>query len=117
LSHIGWCPTAHSEEALIKLGKYKQAIISAGLSLSLGASFGAPTQASPAGDECRKEICNGAVTACMQANLAVNPLASTQSEKKTYCDQFFAVCMIRSIMANFTWYSPETVQRFMKCPS
>lgn len=117
LKPLGWCHTAHSEEALMKLGKYAQAIISAGLSLSLAASFGAPTQASPAGDECRKEICNGAVAACMQANLAVNPLASTQSEKKTYCDQFFAGCMTRSIMANFAWYSPETVQRFMNCPS
>ena len=53
----------------------------------------------------------------MKANLSINPLASTQSEKKTYCDQFFAGCMTRSITANFTWYSPETVERFLKCPS
>lgn|SRR5215813_11771209 len=94
-----------------------QTIISAVLFCSLGAAFGAPTQASPAGDTCRKEICDGAVAACMQANMSVNPLAGTESEKKTYCDQFFAGCMTRSIMANFTWYSPETVQRFLKCPS
>jgi hypothetical protein len=65
----------------------------------------------------QKEICDGAVAACMQANLSVNPLASTPSEKKTYCDQFFGGCMTRSITANFAWYSPETVQRFLKCPS
>jgi len=101
----------------MKLGRCAQTIISPVWFCSLGAPFGAPTHASPAGDECRKEICDGAVVACMQANLSVNPLASTASEKKTYCDQFFAGCMIRSMSADFTWYSPETVQRFMKCPS
>ena len=94
-----------------------QTIISAVLFCSLGAAFGAPTQASPAGDICRKEICDGAVAACMQANMSVNPLAGTESEKRTYYDQLFAGCMTRSIIANFTWYSPETVQRFLKCPS
>ena len=101
----------------MKLGKYAQTLIAAALFCALGAPFGPPTQASPAGDACRKEICDGAVAACMKANLSINPLASTQSEKKTYCDQFFAGCMTRSITANFTWYSPETVERFLKCPS
>jgi len=109
--------TARSEETLMKLGKYAQTIFSAVLFSTLDASFGTPSHASPAGDSCRKEICDGAVGACMQANLSANPLASTQSEKKTYCDQFFAGCMTRSIPANFAWYSPETVQRFLKCPS
>ena len=98
----------------MKLGRYAQTITSAVLFCSLGASFSPPTHASPAGDECRKEICDGAVAGCMQANLSVNLLASTASEKKAYCDQFFAGCMTRSITADFNWYSPETVQRFLK---
>jgi hypothetical protein len=102
---------------MIKHGRCIKAVISAVLVCGLGAWLGEPTRASPAGDACRKQICDGAVAACMQANLSVNPLAGTPSEKKTYCDQFFGGCMTRSIAANFTWYSPETVQRFLKCPS
>jgi hypothetical protein len=53
----------------------------------------------------------------MQANLSLNPLASTQPEKKTFCAQFYPGCMTRSIAPDFAWYTPETVARFLKCPS
>lgn len=75
------------------------------------------THASPAGDACRKDICDAAVAACMRTNQSLNPLASTESEKKTYCDQFFAGCMTRSVVPNVAWYSPETVDRLLKCPA
>src|SRR5215510_12771835 len=75
------------------------------------------TQASPAGDACRKNICDAVVAACMRTNQSLNPLASTESEKKTYCDTFFSGCMTRSVVPNVAWYSPETVDRLMKCPS
>jgi hypothetical protein len=42
------------------------------------------------GDACRKEICDSAVAGCMRADLSLNPLASTTSEKKVYCAQFFS---------------------------
>ena len=100
---------------MMKFGN--KTIVYATLSCGLGSSFVIPTHASPDGDACRKEICDAAVAACMQANLSANPLASSQDEKKTYCDQFFSGCMTRTILANFVWYSPETVQRFLKCPS
>jgi len=75
------------------------------------------THASPAGDACRKDICDAVVATCMRTNQSLNPLASTESEKKTYCDTFFAGCMTRSVIPNVAWYSPETVDRLMKCPS
>jgi hypothetical protein len=75
------------------------------------------THASPVGDACRKEICDAAVAACMRTNQSMNPLASTESEKKTYCDQFFAGCMTRSVVPDVAWYSPETVDRLLKCPT
>ena len=73
--------------------------------------------ASAAGDACRKEICDAAVEACMRADLSLNPFASTEAEKKTYCGQFFPGCMTRSVSPDVPWYSPETVDRFLKCPS
>jgi hypothetical protein len=73
--------------------------------------------ASPAGDACRKEICDSAVAACLQANQSLNPLAATEKEKKGYCAQFFDGCMRRTISADVPWYSPETVTRFLQCPS
>ena len=100
----------------------------------LGVSFGtfiattalAPLQApcyagsvlaSEAGDACRKEICDAAVAACMRADLSLNPFASTEAEKKSYCGQFFPGCMTRSVSPDVPWYSPETVARLLKCPS
>jgi hypothetical protein len=76
-----------------------------------------PALASPAGDACRKVICDAAVTACMRADLSLNPLAGTEAEKKVYCAQFSPGCMTRSINPDLPWYSPETVARFLKCPS
>ena len=73
--------------------------------------------ASAAGDACRKEICDAAVEACMRADLSLNPFASTEAEKKRYCGQFFPGCMTRSVSPDVPWYSPETVARFLKCPS
>ena len=73
--------------------------------------------ASPAGDACRKEICDAAVAGCMRANQSLNPLAGAEGEKKVYCDQFLPGCMTRSIAPQLPWYSPETVARFLKCPS
>ena len=49
--------------------------------------------ASPTGDNCRKEICNSAVSGCMRSNQTLNPIASTEAEKKTYCAAFFNGCM------------------------
>jgi hypothetical protein len=80
-------------------------------------SFITLVAASPAGDACRKEICDAAVAACMRANQSLNPLAGTEAEKKIYCGQFSPGCMTRSITPDLPWYSPETVARFLKCPS
>jgi hypothetical protein len=74
-------------------------------------------RASPAGDACRKEICDAAVAACMRADMSMNPFAGTEAEKKVYCAQFSPGCMSRSISPDMPWYSPETVARFLKCPS
>ena len=73
--------------------------------------------ASPAGDACRKDVCGTAVEACMRSDLSLNPLAGTDAEKKAYCAQFFPGCMTRSVSPDLPWYSPETVARFLKCPS
>jgi hypothetical protein len=80
-------------------------------------SFVAPAVASPAGDACRKDICEAAVVACMLTDLSLIPFARTEDEKKAYCGQFSAGCMTRSITPDLPWYSPETVARFLKCPS
>jgi hypothetical protein len=78
-----------------------------------------PGSASPttAGDTCRKEICDSAEAGCMSANLSLNPLASTASEKKVDCAQFYSGCMKRYITPDVPWYSPEIAARFLKCPS
>jgi hypothetical protein len=76
-----------------------------------------PALASSAGDACRKDICDTAVAMCMRADLTLNPLAGTEAEKKVYCAQFSTGCMTRSIAPELPWYSPETVARFLKCPS
>ena len=73
--------------------------------------------ATTTGDACRREICNSAVAGCMRADLSLNPLASTEREKKGYCDQFFPGCMGRYITPDLPWYSPEMAARFLKCPS
>ena len=72
--------------------------------------------ASPAGDECRKDICNTAVASCMRADQALNPLARTAAEKQAYCTTFFTGCMTRSLSPDLPWYSPELVTRFLQCP-
>jgi hypothetical protein len=87
------------------------------LFLAVCASGSFAGTAQQTGDECRKEICDAAVSACMQADLTLNPLARTTDEKKAYCAQFFPGCMTRTISPNVPWYSPEVVVRFMKCPS
>jgi hypothetical protein len=76
-----------------------------------------PALAAPAGDAWRKELCDEAVVKCMRANLPLNPPARTEIEKTGYCAQFFAGCMSRSINPDRAWYSPETVARFLMCPS
>src|SRR5258705_10196223 len=72
--------------------------------------------ASPAGDACRKEICNSAVSACMRTDQSLNPFARTEAEKKVYCGTFFNGCMTREITADLPWYSPEMDARFLQCP-
>jgi hypothetical protein len=76
-------------------------------------SFVSSVVASPAGEACRKEICDSAVAACLRADLSLNPFAHTEAEKKAYCAQFFLGCMTRSVYADVPWYSPETVDRFL----
>jgi hypothetical protein len=73
--------------------------------------------ASSAGDTCRREICDAAMQACMRADLSLIPLARTDADKKLYCARFSQGCMGRTIYPNVPWYSPETVTRFLKCPS
>ena len=77
---------------------------------------GSPS-ATTTGEACRKEICESAVAGCMRADLSLNPLASTEEEKKGYCAQFFPGCMSRYITPDLPWYSPEMAVRFLKCPS
>ena len=93
-------------------------LISSGLiSSQLLPLLATAARASPAGDACRKDICDNAVAECLRANLQLNPFARTEDEKKAYCAQFFPGCMTRTISADVTWYSPTTVARFMQCPS
>jgi hypothetical protein len=80
-------------------------------------SFVGSVLASPAGEACRKEICDSAVESCRRTDLSLNPFAHTEAEKKAYCAQFFVGCMTRSVYADVPWYSPDTVARFLKCPS
>jgi hypothetical protein len=79
------------------------------------AAPGSPS-ASPTGNTCRKEICDDAVAGCMRADLSLNPLASTETEKKGYSVQFFSGYMRRYITPDLPWYSPEMADRFLKCP-
>jgi hypothetical protein len=72
--------------------------------------------ASPRGDDCRKKICGSAVSACMRADHALNPVAWTGALKKTYCAAFFNGCMTREITPDLPWYSPEMDARFLRCP-
>jgi len=72
--------------------------------------------ASPGGDECRKQICNSAVSSCMRADLALVPMARTEAEKQAYCTTFFNGCMTREVTADLPWYSPQMVARFLQCP-
>ena len=72
--------------------------------------------ASPTGDECRKQICNSAVSSCLRTDLTLVPMARTEVEKQTYCTTFFNGCMTREITADLPWYSPEMVARFLQCP-
>jgi hypothetical protein len=72
--------------------------------------------ASETGDDCRKEICNSAVSGCMRSDQTLNPLAGTEPLKKTYCAAFFNGCMTREITPDLPWYSPEMDARFLQCP-
>jgi len=76
-----------------------------------------PPGAPSTGDACRKEICEGAVAGCLRADQSLNPFARTEAEKKQYCAQFYGDCLSRSITADFPWYSPDMVARFLRCPS
>jgi hypothetical protein len=80
-------------------------------------SLGTAALASPEGDTCRKEICEGAVAACLRADLSLNPFARTEGEKRNYCGQYYSGCMQRTISADVNWYSPSTLARFLECPS
>ena len=72
--------------------------------------------ASPTGDDCRRKICNSAVSGCMRSDQTLNPLAWTEADKKTYCAAFFNGCMTREITPDVPWYSPEMDARFLRCP-
>jgi hypothetical protein len=110
---------------MLKIGA-RVAILSGALFTFFATTALAPRQApshagavlaSATGDACRKEICDAAVEACMRTDLSLNPFASTEAEKKSYCGQFFPGCMTRSVSPDVPWYSPETVARLLKCPS
>ena len=101
---------------MMRFGKCAMMVMPAAM-FGLVTAFAVSTHASPAGDACRKEICDATVAACMRSDLSLNPLARTEGEKKTFCSQFFSGCMTRSISPDVAWYSPDTVQRFLKCPS
>jgi len=73
--------------------------------------------ATPAGDACRRQICDAAVEACMRADQSLNPFARTDADKKAYCGRFSTGCMSRSLYPVVPWYSPDVVARFLKCPS
>ena len=92
-------------------------LITTGLAPHHAPHYAGSIQASADGDACRKEICNVAVEACMRTDLSLNPRASTEAEKKRYCGQFLPGCLTRSISPDVPWYAPETVARFLKCPS
>ena len=74
-------------------------------------------QASKTGDTCRKKICDAVFVACMAADHRDNPLAYTDDDKRAYCSDFSVGCMSRSIASDTPWYAPETVKRFLQCPS
>lgn len=73
--------------------------------------------AEPTGEECRKKICDATVVNCLRTDQPLNPLARTEAEKKSYCEQFLDGCMNRYITADLPWYSPDDLARFMRCPS
>jgi hypothetical protein len=104
-----------------KIGMYTAVPIFILITIALAAHqaphFAGSILASADGDACRKEICDAAVEACMRTDLSLNPLASTEAEKKRYCGQFFPGCLTRSVSPDVPWYSPETVARLLKCPS
>ena len=87
------------------------------LASNLPTFLGTQALATPAGDACRKEICNSAVATCMRTDQSLNPYARTEAEKNAYCAQFFPGCMTQTITPDLPWYSPEMVARFLKCPS
>ena len=72
--------------------------------------------ASPTGDACRKKVCASAVAACMRTEPSLNPRASTETEKKSFCETYLDGCMRQYVPADVPWYSPETVARFLQCP-
>lgn len=50
----------------------------------------------------QRETSSGArsVAACMTADLAVNPFATTEAEEKTHCYRFFDAFMNRTVTPN-----------------
>jgi hypothetical protein len=109
-----WCDSFHIGDTPAMTTKVTDLLVAMGLLVSQVAS--APASASPAGDDCRKTICNSAVSACMRADQTLNPFARTEAEKKTYCAAFFTGCMSRDITPDLPWYSPDMVARFLQCP-
>lgn len=110
---------------MIRLGKRAAAALllgymfcgTLGQAPRLVSTFAPPAFASPAGEACRKEICDGVVAGCMHADLSKVWFVRTEADKKAYCSDFFLGCMTRTINPNTAWYSPDTVARLLKCPS
>src|SRR5262245_45281899 len=102
-----------SERASVRESQMLKTVVPASILIALG---WIAALASPAGDACRKEICDSAVAGCMRADQPLNPFARAADEKKQYCAQFLPDCMSRSIVPDLPWYSPEMVARFLKCP-
>jgi hypothetical protein len=106
-----------SYEPQIMKTKAADLLIAIGLLQLVSDAVSTLALASPIGDDCRKEICNSAVSGCMQSDQTLNPLAWTEAEKKIYCAAFFNGCMTREITPDLPWYSPEMDARFLKCPA
>jgi hypothetical protein len=123
-SRLGDAANAKAENMVKVVACFAMTILSA--ALVYGAPVAAPrlvrtimtpALASPAGEACRKQICDGAVAECLRADLSLNRLARTESEKQQFCAQFFSGCMSRTLIPNTAWYTPAIVARFLNCPA
>jgi hypothetical protein len=114
---VSWTQSDLFFEPQIMKTKAADLLIAIGLLQLVSDAVSTLALASPIGDDCRKEICNSAVSGCMQSDQTLNPLAWTEAEKKIYCAAFFNGCMTREITPDLPWYSPEMDARFLKCPA